>query len=255
MVEEIVWLGDIPIISLRPKIGGGINIYNIHTDHLNAPRLITGSVNPGIRWRWDAEPFGSGTVNNNPSGAGTFDFHLRFPGQIYVAETGLNYNYFRDYDPATGRYIESDPIGLAGGLNTYAYVRSNPLTFYDPDGRMFLDPQFVRRMGQRACALWVLQGIYRQERQVNWEVRDKDKYFHCKFNCESAKCGPGGSDAACEISDFKEWTNSVQGDDPEDSRKDQEANRHGRDGAVAQPSASCRIICERYRSPNMPAQF
>ncbi|WP_161966157.1 RHS repeat-associated core domain-containing protein [Steroidobacter cummioxidans] len=134
LVEEIVWLGDIPIISLRPKATGGINIYNIHTDHLNTPRLITGSVNPGIRWRWDAEPFGGGTVNNNPSGVGVFDFHLRFPGQIYVVETGLNYNYFRDYDPATGRYVESDPIGLQGGLNTYAYANNSPLMFVDETG-------------------------------------------------------------------------------------------------------------------------
>jgi RHS repeat-associated protein len=134
LVEEIVWLGDIPIVSLRPKVGGGINIYNIHTDHLNTPRLITGSVNPGVRWRWDAEPFGGGTVNNNPSGVGAFNFDLRFPGQIYVAETGLHYNYYRDYDPATGRYVQSDPIGLEGGLNTYAYVNGNPIANTDPTG-------------------------------------------------------------------------------------------------------------------------
>jgi RHS repeat-associated protein len=115
LTEEIVWLGDTPIISLRPRAGGGINIYNIHTDHLNTPRLIVGSVNPGVRWRWDAEPFGGGTINNNPSGAGVFNFDLRFPGQIAMAETGLNYNYYRDYDPATGKYIESDPVGLKGG--------------------------------------------------------------------------------------------------------------------------------------------
>ncbi|WP_175597049.1 RHS repeat protein [Peristeroidobacter soli] len=140
LTEEIVWLGDTPIISLRPKVGGGINIYNIHTDHLNTPRLIVGSVNPGVRWRWDADPFGGGTVSNNPSGVGVFNFDLRFPGQIAMAETGLNYNYLRDYDPNTGRYIQSDPIGLRAGINTYAYVSANPISLIDRFGLQGFDP-------------------------------------------------------------------------------------------------------------------
>ncbi|MES9990713.1 MAG: RHS repeat-associated core domain-containing protein, partial [Candidatus Thiodiazotropha sp.] len=57
-----------------------------------------------------------------------------FPGQYYDQETGNYYNYFRDYDPTSGRYLQSDPIGLGGGLNTYLYAEANPVRYVDPLG-------------------------------------------------------------------------------------------------------------------------
>ena len=70
----------------------------------------------------------------------TLVYNLRFPGQMYLSETGLNYNYFRDYDPQVGRCVESDPIGLRGGsYSTYAYCNANPLTRADPDAQTLMD--------------------------------------------------------------------------------------------------------------------
>jgi RHS repeat-associated protein len=66
--------------------------------------------------------------------ASEFPYNLRFPGQYYMAETGLNQNWNRDYDPMTGKYIESDPVGLKGGINTYTYVTDNPIWYADPMG-------------------------------------------------------------------------------------------------------------------------
>jgi RHS repeat-associated protein len=102
---------------------------------LNTPRIITNSANQ-IVWRWDnTDPFGNNPADENPSGLGAFRFDMRFPGQTLDRETGLHYNYFRDcYDPATGRYCQSDPIGLRGGINTYGYVFSNPVAFSDSRG-------------------------------------------------------------------------------------------------------------------------
>jgi len=112
----------------------------IEAEYLNTPRLVADSTATTV-WRWDqAEPFGVNAANEDPDGNSVaFDLPLRLPGQYYDKETGLHQNYFRDYDTGLGRYIQSDPIGLRGGINTFLYAKS-PLIQVDPFGLMGQGP-------------------------------------------------------------------------------------------------------------------
>ena len=109
-------------------------LHFIEVDHLNTPRLIENPAQQAV-WRWDQqEPFGVTVPDENPSGLGSFEFSLRFPGQYADKETNLAYNFWRDYDSSIGRYIQSDIVGLDSGLNTYLYSNADPLAYFDPDG-------------------------------------------------------------------------------------------------------------------------
>ncbi len=89
---------------------------------------------------------------------GSATVNLRFAGQYLDSESGLHYNWNRYYDPTTGRYITSDPIGLAGGLNTYGYALANPVMFIDPEGLKSLtaDPRvrIPAAVGTAVCKAW-----------------------------------------------------------------------------------------------------
>ena len=106
----------------------------MYSDQLGTPRQVTDATQTVV-WRWDSTPFGDSTPDEDPDGdQQDFVLNLRFPGQYLDTESTLNYNYFRDYDPRNGRYIESDPIGMSGGLNTFAYVADNPILVFDISG-------------------------------------------------------------------------------------------------------------------------
>jgi RHS repeat-associated protein len=123
---DYIYLGTQPIATLTP--GTGAFSY-LHTDHLGTPQLATGSTQAVVWSAGGYQPFGTtGTVT------GTITQNLRFPGQYFDAESGFYHNGFRDYVPNVGRYLESDIIGLAGGLNTYLYAMANPGEFVDPSG-------------------------------------------------------------------------------------------------------------------------
>lgn len=123
---------------VRPDTATGMNnpkIYPIVSDHLGTPRKVLDGASGQTVWSWDAkDPFGNETPNENPSNLGAFELDLRFPGQQIDSESGFFHNGFRTYHPKWGRYIQSDPLGLEAGWNTYAYVDGNPLNATDPEG-------------------------------------------------------------------------------------------------------------------------
>lgn len=124
--RNYVYLNGVPL-ALVDATGTVSYILN---DHIGQPqKMLDGS--GALSWHRVAGIFGD-TVSQPIGSTGANP--LRFPGQQYSANTKLHYNYFRDYDPATGRYIEVDPIGLNGGLNPYLYVDGNPVVYIDRFG-------------------------------------------------------------------------------------------------------------------------
>jgi RHS repeat-associated protein len=117
---EYVYLNGQPLGKIE-----GSNVYYYHNDHLGTPQKLTDSTGTVV-WSADYKPFGEATIT-----VSTITNNLRFPGQYFDQETGLNYNYYRDYNPVIGRYIQADPIGLQGGLNLFGYGQNNPIIKMD----------------------------------------------------------------------------------------------------------------------------
>ena len=139
-IQQYLWLGGQPVgmlVSPVPASAPNARLKYVESDQLGTPRAIIDPTRQVAIWRWDEmkEGFGDHAPEVDPDGDGVnLVFDLRFAGQRYDQASGLHYNYFRDYDPGTGRYVQSDPIGLAGGISTYGYVGGNPMTRIDPLG-------------------------------------------------------------------------------------------------------------------------
>jgi len=127
LIREYFFAGSLQVATAISSDQGEADIYYVHTDHLGTPTMLTDS--GSVQWAAHYTPFGKIIVDVD-----NINQEIRFPGQYFDKESGLYYNYFRDYDPELGRYIQSDPIGLAGGINTYEYVAGNPVRYADPKG-------------------------------------------------------------------------------------------------------------------------
>jgi RHS repeat-associated protein len=158
---------------------GNDSIYYYHNDHLGTPLAMTDSLG-AVVWKAAYKAFGEAQVDSSP----TITNNFRFPGQYYDEETGLHYNYHRYYDPGSGRYLTSDPVGLKSSINLYEYALNNPINHIDPSG-LFSPPSPGDAMNCEAVKAQyasLLKSLLDQK---------KDKLAHCFLACEiTKKFGP-----------------------------------------------------------------
>jgi RHS repeat-associated protein len=227
-IREYVYLNGVPVLQIE-----GATKFYLHPDHLGTPRSATDSAKD-IVWTWGGEAFGSNLPDEDPdSDATDTTVNLRFPGQYFDAETGHHYNYFRDYEPLMGRYVQSDPIGLAGGLSTFSYVGSDPLSFVDIYG-LWRWPGEIYEDAVRDAQSSGLSGPHNGT---------QDAYRHCVASCESTR----------ENGALLTYCIAVMNENRGDWLRGQEVGERGMDdinnaigiahGRSAASSTDCRIRC------------
>lgn len=140
--QQAIWLDNYPVALINVPATGVPELAYVQPDHLGTPRVVIDPVRNVAIWEWSnkSEVFGNQIPSADPDGDGVaLELALRFPGQQATDASGLFYNYQREYDAATGRYTQADPIGLSGGISAYGYSNASPLLAADPLG---LEPVF-----------------------------------------------------------------------------------------------------------------
>jgi RHS repeat-associated protein len=128
-LREYIWIDDIPLAVFADLDTASPQLYFVHPDHLNRPLRMTDGTQAVV---WDAvyRPFGDvHTITGSAS------LNLRFPGQYFLIESGLAYNWHRHYDPTLGRYTQPDPMEFVDGPSLYSYANSAPTMHVDPEGK------------------------------------------------------------------------------------------------------------------------
>jgi len=177
--REYVWLDDMPLAVVADVDTASPNLYFVHADHLDRPLKMTDASEATV---WDAvyNPFGdvnaiTGSATNN----------LRFPGQYFLIEAGLHYNWHRHYDPTIGRYTQTDPLGFVDGPNIYTYAKLAPLENVDRNGHQSDTPWPDRRYTPRP------PGIF-DEWNKNADKSVKDIWNFCRRIFSGGVGGGGG---------------------------------------------------------------
>lgn len=233
-------------------------VHFVHTDHLGTPRKVIEPVRNVVVWEWPflANAFGESAAIQDPDGDDAqFSMGARFPGQYFDAESGLHYNYFRDYEPGTGRYVESDPIGLRGGLSTFGYVRGNAYRWIDPSGRSsevvndLTEAGGVLAFGGPRCFVAGLLAGWQAEAALDdsplpgsWGGPG-DAFRHCVGSCLLTQYVDAGCAAAAGL--VHERRNLADGDSVEQTRMDDANNASGRAEGLCGGDESCEKRCFR----------
>ncbi|MFK3651113.1 RHS repeat-associated core domain-containing protein [Lysobacter enzymogenes] len=178
--QQAVWFGSAPV-GLVVGSGSAQSLQYVQPDQLGTPRAVIDPSRNVAVWTWNAknEAFGNSPPNQDPDLDGTaFVFNMRLPGQRLDTASGLFYNYFRDYDPISGRYVQSDPIGMKGGINTFQYSNGNPLLYTDfyglKPGDCYMSPNIAA--ANAICEINP-QSIKEDFEYQGWIYRTKNNYY------------------------------------------------------------------------------
>ncbi|HUD41942.1 MAG TPA: RHS repeat-associated core domain-containing protein [Dokdonella sp.] len=162
--REYVYLDDVPVATVDAA-----GIAYLETDHLGTPRVAADPATNAWRWRWNF--FGTTFGEHAPTfpASGGIALDLRYPGQAYDAETGLHYNYFRDYEPATGRYIESDPILRPMDIRSEPLYKVVPLASirgFDRSGYNYVNNSPLFMADNEGLGIWSVLNCYWMSRKI-----------------------------------------------------------------------------------------
>jgi RHS repeat-associated protein len=167
-LKEYIYLDNL-LIAVIDYAHGGDNgeLLYVHSDHLGTPTHLLNE-DGHVVWKANYDAFGIAAIDNSANGE-AYTFNIRFRGQYYDVESNLHYNWRRYYDPSAGRYIQSDPIGVGDGPNTYGYVNQNPVNLYDPDGEAAVGVAicFIWPIGTVGCGLAAIGAAYAIQHGIN----------------------------------------------------------------------------------------
>jgi RHS repeat-associated protein len=234
----------------------GSQIYYVETDQLGTPRQV---IQPGATpatdiqvWKWDYFASNSAFGENTPSPQ-TITFNPRFPGQYFDPETGLDYNIFRNYEANSGRYAQSDPVGLKGGLSSYSYVRSNPLDRTDVKGLYDQNSNEGQAMdASNQAGVWCpIVAYYAKDEALKQAALSglpdahngaQDAFRHCDWSCLMTKFA--GTNCAKAVGEIHEAAGNSKGQPADEFEMDNYNNGQGRD-AACEPGMNCHEACRK----------